>query len=186
LNLRTQWVLALGLPTPVCPFSARDRHIGRVLAEHMYLDGSSCYPSVELVARETNLAASTVRLAISSLEAQGWLHVTRAGFCAGRKHSNTYTPIVPENVRESDVFKDEVRRRRPKRKSPIDAEKMSDSATENIRESDKRPLKAERGSAAPALNGRAALQETCIDCGAEFTTHDEDQARCTDCALVAA
>jgi hypothetical protein len=92
VNLRTQWVIALGLPKAVCPLSARDRHVGRVLAEHMYSDGSSCYPGVGLLAEETSLAASTVWLAIDSLEAKGSLHVTRA---RGRSRSHTYTPIVP-------------------------------------------------------------------------------------------
>jgi hypothetical protein len=67
---------------------AGDRHVGRVLAEHMYADGSSCYPGADLLAQETNLAVSTVWLAIDSLEAHGWLHVTRA---RGRSRSHTYT-----------------------------------------------------------------------------------------------
>jgi hypothetical protein len=95
-------------------------------------------------------------------------------------------PIVLKNIRESEVFKDELRRRRPSRKRPIEHEKTSDSALKNLRESEERHLKAERGVAASAPNGRAALREACLDCGGESVTYNPAETRCAGCAERAA
>ena len=66
------------------------------IANHASRDGGNAFPSVDTIARYTELSRSTVNRALKSLIDKGLLHCSPGG---GRR-SNTYTVLMKEQVAE--------------------------------------------------------------------------------------
>jgi len=151
-RLKYDWLIAIGLPHPKrerdrpelprCPLSSTERHVARVLSEHMFAGGTGCCPSVDLLASEAGLSPSTVWAAINVMEQLGFLGVKRppkasasrgrAKGRGGRGQVNTYSPAIPETIRRSDAFQEETIRRAP-RNYPADSPKLSGSRTRGFK-----------------------------------------------------
>lgn len=61
---------------------------GCVLLDHYNLETGLCFPSIELIAAESNCAERSVRRALSDLKKAGWIDWIRYG---GRGHTNLYS-----------------------------------------------------------------------------------------------
>jgi hypothetical protein len=107
------------LKDPEAPLNRRERHCGLTLATFMGWHELQCWPSVELLARTTGCAQSTVRLALTGLEAKGYLR-RRRGF--GRGNSTRYYACLP-GVNANPAPKSGEREGR---KPPIDAPETPD------------------------------------------------------------
>jgi hypothetical protein len=75
-------IVASDLPATVC-------HVALTLALHMDLEGGSCFPSLELLVKETKRNRATVHRAINRLINRGYLHRGRRG---GRQLGTGGTP----------------------------------------------------------------------------------------------
>lgn len=98
-SLRQRWRTAItdsGL-------SPRARHIGLTLSLHMNADGGSCYPGLDLLAKETGCHRATVVRGIDELVDNGFLRRWRRG---GRRMDdggvpNQYQALLPDPERPS-------------------------------------------------------------------------------------
>lgn len=62
--------------------------------------GDSCFPGLELLARETGYSKSTVTEALAELERAGYLERSRSK--GGRTRTSRYSARLPETVRQPD------------------------------------------------------------------------------------
>jgi Helix-turn-helix domain len=103
-------------------------HVLLTLALHMNGDGAGCYPSIELLVRQTKLADSTVRKQLAAAVEKGWIR--REGG-RGRGNSYRYQATIPDGSEQEN--------RRPAAvKGPENRRGVAVKGQENRRE---RPLK---------------------------------------------
>lgn len=94
-DFRFRWRLAL---RDFYSLRAPARLVGHTLALHMEADGSSCFPGVDRLTRETSLHRATVFRALQELEHEGFLRRERR-----KGETSLYWPLIPgEGVAQSD------------------------------------------------------------------------------------
>lgn len=72
------------------------RHVALTLSVDMEADGTDGRPGAELLANQCGLTAKTVRSALTSLCAEGWLQLTEEGGRKGAVRSpNVYRAVIP-------------------------------------------------------------------------------------------
>jgi hypothetical protein len=90
VRFRTVWQNAM----LACPeVSGTVCRVGMVVSQFTH-PGNECFPSYELLGQRAAVSRDTAIRAVKSLEAAGWLNVTRT---KGRK-SNTFTLLMPASV----------------------------------------------------------------------------------------
>ena len=93
-NLRFRWLQAVAASE--LPPTAR--LLAHTLALHMKGDGSSCFPSLARLARESGINRRTVARHLVLLEDAGWLQRQRERRPRGDFTTTTYTPTMPVRV----------------------------------------------------------------------------------------
>lgn len=76
------------------------RHVLLTLACHMNDAGESCYPSVELLAKETGLSTRAVITHLNLAKESGWIEVDKHGFRGQKWNRNDYKMAWPESLFE--------------------------------------------------------------------------------------
>jgi hypothetical protein len=76
------------------------KHVLLTLACHMNDAGESCYPSIELLCRETGLSNRTVITHLQIATEEGWIKVDKHGFAGRQWARNEYRISWPEAVNE--------------------------------------------------------------------------------------
>lgn len=92
---RFEWLKAImsdrGPPHPMTRF------VLLALSLHMHSDGNSCFPSMALLARESNLSLRTVKTHMAEAFEDGWLHrYERKGPVSGYSRYE-YEATIPEH-----------------------------------------------------------------------------------------
>lgn len=82
----------------VGPPKSATRHLLLTLALHMNADGSSCYPSLNLLAAETQLDRATVKRHLAIAENAGWIRRQRKQRSDGTWGATVYEPMFPEGI----------------------------------------------------------------------------------------
>ncbi len=101
------WKFAIGLPKvaaagePTCLLTPSARHVARVLSEHMSSDGSSCFPSLELIASESGITRASVCRALKQLEKEKYLRRQR-GAARGRRPTSRSSRTRKESASATD------------------------------------------------------------------------------------
>jgi hypothetical protein len=75
------------------PFSPTEKHVAHTLAMYMSERGDSCWPSIPSLSEDSGRADSTVRDALNSMTAWGFLGREKK---RGRGNSNQYVALIPE------------------------------------------------------------------------------------------
>src|SRR4051812_41969679 len=70
--------------------SSKAHLVALTLSLHMNRDGGSCFPGVDLLAKECNLNRKTISRAVSELERSGYIHCRRPSPGQRRAGRNTY------------------------------------------------------------------------------------------------
>jgi hypothetical protein len=143
-----------------------------------YMNGSGvAWPGKSAIAAGGGLGSGkrSVDGAIDQLEAAGYLIVIRSK--GGRHTPFRYIASLPTSHPLRRWFDSN---------GAADRRSTSHQTTPNVASRATEIAESDEVAAARAPDGRAALRERCIDCGDEFVTDDEDETRCTKCALVAA
>lgn len=73
------------------------RHVLLTLACHMNDAGQSCYPSIELLCKETGLSNRAVITHLQNAAEAGWISVAKHGFAGQRWANNEYKMAWPGN-----------------------------------------------------------------------------------------
>jgi hypothetical protein len=66
-----------------------------VLSFHMDRNGNNCFPSIDLLSRETNLVPSTVKNRLARAQAAGWLSKSKRKRSTKGWNQNIYSPLIP-------------------------------------------------------------------------------------------
>jgi len=95
----TAW--ALELPTKTLP-SPTERHVLLVLANYANHDGTSVYPSISRIEKETGLNRRTIQRSLRNLEKHGLLKKSSKAIMVDTipdtyKRPNAYTLIMDKN-----------------------------------------------------------------------------------------
>lgn len=77
------------------------RHVLLTLACHMNVVGESCYPSIELLCKETGLSNRAVITHLQNAKELGWITVGKHGFAGQRWAAHEYFPAWPHHLREA-------------------------------------------------------------------------------------
>jgi len=88
------WTLGIGSP--------RDLMVCLYLAEKANKSTHTCFPSVETIAKATNLSDSSVRRALKSLEAQGYISITKRKSSSMVQRSSLYKLLFVESLQWMD------------------------------------------------------------------------------------
>lgn len=77
------------------------RHVLLTLACHMNGVGESCFPSIELLCKETGLSNRAVITHLQNAKEIGWIIVGKHGFAGQRWAAHEYHAAWPHNLREA-------------------------------------------------------------------------------------
>lgn len=85
------------------PKRSTTRHVLLTLSLHMKLDGSSCFPSVRLLAERTDLSERTVCTHLRLASEQGWIKIRAKGKSGRGWRRNEYSPTIPVGTEPRSV-----------------------------------------------------------------------------------
>ncbi|MEO9231602.1 MAG: helix-turn-helix domain-containing protein [Devosia sp.] len=81
------------------------RHVLLTLACHMNDAGESCYPSIELLCKETGLSNRSVITHLQNANQDGWIQVSKHGFSGQRWANHEYRMSWPKDFQMQEVRK---------------------------------------------------------------------------------
>lgn len=84
------------------------RHVLLTLACHMNDAGESCYPSIELLCKETGLSNRAVITHLQKANQAGWIKVSKHGFAGQRWANHEYRMSWPDGVFTAGFIKKAV------------------------------------------------------------------------------
>ena len=95
---RYQWLDAIRSTSG--PKSPMTRWILANLCKHANSDGSNCFPTIELQAKETGATEKTVRNCLNDAEAEGWIKRQSRKDKGQAWRNYVYELLIPDNVRQ--------------------------------------------------------------------------------------